>query len=115
MNTFVKKLSMAAAFALAFLFSCSLLDKDSKDNGDSGGPICSNVHSVPVLGEELLYGECYDGSSAIIESLCETFGVAEFQYESHGKCPDGEIKSCDSNTPFLFAVLHEYGESLLCD
>lgn len=113
MNVIVKRLLIASVFVLTFPFSCFLLDSS---DGDGNGPICSNVRTVNILGEELLYGECYDGSSTIIQSLCEVSSdIAGFKYESNSKCPDGEKTSCKTYAPFPFAILHEYGEILRCN
>jgi len=109
MNQTLKKNALKAAvlLALAFTFSCS--------NEDGSGPVCSNVYSVDVQGKEVLFGQCYDGSSAITEIVCNGIaGEAGFKFERSGKCPSGEKTHCNSNVPFPLAVLHEYGESIIC-
>jgi hypothetical protein len=111
MRNILNKIALAVTFALALALAISC----SKDD-DSNGPICSNVHSVGVQGAEVKFGECYDGSSAITEILCNGLaGEVGFKYEKSGKCPDGEKTHCNSSVPFPLAVLHEYGESIRCN
>jgi len=103
----MNKIKFTLLFSLAFAISCS--------NEDGSGPICSNVQSITVAGKEEKIGECYEGSSAIVQILCETGDMAGFQYQRSGSCPSGEKTHCSSNFPFPGAILHEYGESLICD
>jgi len=98
-------LAAGLGLALAFTLSCS------NDDG-SGGPTCSKIYSATLEGKTQQVGQCYDGSELILSSICEKI---EFKYERNSKCPSGEKKKCKSNAPFPGAILHEYGESLICD
>jgi len=98
--------------SLAFTLSCSE-DKDDK------GPVCSNVYTETIQGQEFKAGLCYDGNNiTITEFECSQLNIGDivqFKYEKNSKCPDGEKKQCKSNAPFPLAILHEYGVSTICD
>jgi len=111
----MNKIKLTLLFALAFVFSCS---------NDGKTSVCSNVQTIELAGEELQYGECYDGTDLITELECLAIPdlpvpgsnrTLKFEYKENGKCPSGEKKQCKSNFPFPLAILHEYGGSFICD